>query len=1004
MLISEDLIEFIGILLGDGGIIYDEKSHHYAFSITLNGIDEADYVVYVENLIESLFGTNISKSWEKDKPSARNDSKAITLNVYSKSIIKELLNLGLKSGNKSSNQVDTPKFIFNQNKYIKRCLKGLVDTDGSIFVNKSRATIYIAFSNSSKPLAENFLKLCSSLDIDSNFYGPYYRQNQETLAVTEEYKVLILKKEDVKKFLDTIQPEKWKDEYRRMFAGITLIGLQDKDKFKKVLDELMETYQLNQFNYTRENAEILRRACERYGYEINDELIEHAIEESFEFKYLTYSKETAEYMKDLAIQLGSFKKVTKHLNKKYKATAINFVKRLFQEEEYAKKYGNDAFDRWVNSNFELLINANENRMQRFSFDIKAMLCQEIYGIIQNNENIGIKMEANEVIPLLTEIINTNDLNGDVVSSNSESKEEDILTEDNLNILKYGRLNYLLSKSYSRNMVTKYFKKLVAFLNEIHNLRTLNCKSNLEDLRKHLRNNCNINWRSKNLKKLLVKLHLYDDLIEEDLSFDQTIPVVETEGTSIDQTFNEKSEVLKTEKGDNRKNVHTSDFQSTPYPYNNHRKEIDEIDFTETYSWLSPQVREQMAEKVESLQQEIREDIIPKEEIPEKYVDKIQNSSSIEEFELRNEEQQLIDVKDQHIVRNILDLDNIELKAENNILDDLNMEIDEDSDIEDTMADIEDQDQSVNDESEKEISSDKEIEAEQEISEEDLSDEPDYAEQEQELSEDELEGEEDLSSDSNWDEDDIYPPLSELNDDREGSDHYDPIPGWILDAINQAINEHSSESETAQEQPDDPRGKDNSDKEEEDSKPSDLNEDAEDAPNDEKSQGDALDEKSNALEEEKDESNDTPDKPTEKIQEEDIADKKSDSDNSNSDDQLSEKENKEEKSDDIEEKEDERPDSNEDKSGINPDDDIYDPINDPINELDPTIPTFQSSSLGGHRNNFDDIIKNNFKDDFDEDKGPTSFDDPDEEPPIKEGVFDDEIDDKIDDCSFDDNFI
>ncbi|MFX1478867.1 MAG: hypothetical protein ACFFCI_12115 [Promethearchaeota archaeon] len=57
MQISEDLVEFIGILLGDGHL--DNRK----FEICLNGIDEDTYVKYVENFIYRIFGTVPKKRW-----------------------------------------------------------------------------------------------------------------------------------------------------------------------------------------------------------------------------------------------------------------------------------------------------------------------------------------------------------------------------------------------------------------------------------------------------------------------------------------------------------------------------------------------------------------------------------------------------------------------------------------------------------------------------------------------------------------------------------------------------------------------------------------------------------------------------------------------------------------------------------------------------------------------------------------------------------------------------
>ena len=213
MQISDDLVEFIGILLGDGHL-----SEGY-FNVSLNGIDEIDYVKYVEEMILDLFNIKPKRRWARDGPSSPDDAKALVLSVHSREIVSELLDLGMQSGNKSVNQVSVPKFVYSDRKHIIRSLKGLTDTDGSIFVDKSRGTIYVSFPNASKPLAKDFAKLCKHLDIDSNFYGPYYRFNPETKTTTRDYKVTILKKEDVNKFLKIINPEKWKDKQEIEHSG-----------------------------------------------------------------------------------------------------------------------------------------------------------------------------------------------------------------------------------------------------------------------------------------------------------------------------------------------------------------------------------------------------------------------------------------------------------------------------------------------------------------------------------------------------------------------------------------------------------------------------------------------------------------------------------------------------------------------------------------------------------------------------------------------------------------
>ena len=52
---NEDLAEFISIILGDGGIYIPPVYNSYTLTISLNGIDEKQYVDYVKRLIYRLY-------------------------------------------------------------------------------------------------------------------------------------------------------------------------------------------------------------------------------------------------------------------------------------------------------------------------------------------------------------------------------------------------------------------------------------------------------------------------------------------------------------------------------------------------------------------------------------------------------------------------------------------------------------------------------------------------------------------------------------------------------------------------------------------------------------------------------------------------------------------------------------------------------------------------------------------------------------------------------------
>jgi hypothetical protein len=120
---SKRLAEFIGVMLGDGSI------GNKQISITLNSIKDLEYSHYVARLCDQLFGKN---------PKIRKRKNANALEIYLSGInlIKILVEFGLVPGNKVKHQVDVPAWIKTRNEYKLMCLRGLMDTDGGIFIHR----------------------------------------------------------------------------------------------------------------------------------------------------------------------------------------------------------------------------------------------------------------------------------------------------------------------------------------------------------------------------------------------------------------------------------------------------------------------------------------------------------------------------------------------------------------------------------------------------------------------------------------------------------------------------------------------------------------------------------------------------------------------------------------------------------------------------------------------------------------------------------------------------
>ena len=120
---SEELAEFFGIMIGDGGI-----GNPWQANITLNSIKDAQYAEYVLRLCKKLFG--IMPAVRKRK--TRN---ALVLSLASTSVVDFLVANGLVRGNKLKTGLRIPKWILEKPLYKRTCIRGLIDTDGCMFTH-----------------------------------------------------------------------------------------------------------------------------------------------------------------------------------------------------------------------------------------------------------------------------------------------------------------------------------------------------------------------------------------------------------------------------------------------------------------------------------------------------------------------------------------------------------------------------------------------------------------------------------------------------------------------------------------------------------------------------------------------------------------------------------------------------------------------------------------------------------------------------------------------------
>ncbi len=118
--VTADIAEMCGIIIGDGGISKRQ------IRITLNKVTDKKYSIFVKQLIYSIFKVRPKTYYFKK-------SKALDICVSRSELVDYFISLGMKLGNKVKQNVNIPKWIMINKKFRVACIRGMVDTDGSIY-------------------------------------------------------------------------------------------------------------------------------------------------------------------------------------------------------------------------------------------------------------------------------------------------------------------------------------------------------------------------------------------------------------------------------------------------------------------------------------------------------------------------------------------------------------------------------------------------------------------------------------------------------------------------------------------------------------------------------------------------------------------------------------------------------------------------------------------------------------------------------------------------------
>lgn len=176
---SWELAELIGILIGDGGIT------NLQVRVSINKIDDSEYLSHICSLFKKLFHTN---------PTVFYRESTSEILISRKALVDFLVSKGLPKGNKITQEIDIPKWIKDDRNFSRACLRGIFDTDGCVYIdNHSKrkcSSINLAITSASGKLLYSIYELLAR-----EMFVP---------TISSQRSIRIRKREQISMFFDKI--------------------------------------------------------------------------------------------------------------------------------------------------------------------------------------------------------------------------------------------------------------------------------------------------------------------------------------------------------------------------------------------------------------------------------------------------------------------------------------------------------------------------------------------------------------------------------------------------------------------------------------------------------------------------------------------------------------------------------------------------------------------------------------------------------------------------------
>ena len=185
----------IGVALGDGNL-----SNPNGRAVRLRISCDAKYPNLIQNIrsaIQEVFPENKVSTVNKPR-------NCVDVSCYSNQW-EGLLGWEAKGGPKHHQNVNIPPWIFSRKKYLANCLKGLIETDGSVY--EDRGYQMMMFTTVIPGLAESFNRAVKNLGFQPHLYKLENQKTQNGGDKQTLYHVRLSK--DVKNFVKLVKPKKF---------------------------------------------------------------------------------------------------------------------------------------------------------------------------------------------------------------------------------------------------------------------------------------------------------------------------------------------------------------------------------------------------------------------------------------------------------------------------------------------------------------------------------------------------------------------------------------------------------------------------------------------------------------------------------------------------------------------------------------------------------------------------------------------------------------------------